>query len=368
MLSLQNIRPILKIENTISMRFKKLKTIAQLVLFVLPLLACFGCLDETNTSKASDSEGDKNNQKIESELDLSKIKIGYCTPSLNAPYYSALFASIKEKTEGAGMTFLSADGQDDITKQVAAVEDLITKGVDVLLLNPLDPNALVGVTKTAKAAGIPVFILDSSIDPSADYVTTIQSNNLANGELAGAWLAKKFGTQKMNIALLSGSVGNPVGRTRKQGLLQGITEEQLRTLGYIDLDIKTQAYTNWTYAGGLKAMEDILVAHPDVNVIITESDVCVLGAIKAIKEVGKLDDILIVAGADGQKEAIKHIMDSDFYGCTAMNSPVMIGENAVAYAVQYLNGKRDFPKTSYTEPLLITKDNAAKYYDPKAIF
>ncbi len=266
------------------------------------------------------------------------------------------------------MEFLSADGQDDINKQIAAVEDLITKGVDALLLNPKDPDALVGVTKLAKEAGIPVFIIDSSINPSADFVTTIQSNNLQNGELAGEWLAKKFGAKKMNIALLSGNAGNPVGKTRKQGLLQGITEEQLRTLGYIDLNIKTQAYTEWSYAGGLKAMEDILVAHPDINVVITESDVCVLGAIKAIAQAGKTNDILIVAGADGQKEAIKYIMDTDFYGCTAMNSPVQIGKNAVEYAIQYMNGKRDFPKTSFTAPLLITKENAAKYYDPKALF
>ncbi|WP_235047143.1 substrate-binding domain-containing protein [Winogradskyella psychrotolerans] len=305
---------------------------------------------------------------IESKIDLTGKKIGYCTPSLNAPYYQSLLQSIKSTTETNGMTFLSADGQNDITKQIAAVEDLITRGIDALLLNPIDPDALVGVTKVAKAAGVPVFIIDSSINPEAEFVTTIQSNNLANGELAGEWLAKKFGSKKMNIALLSGNAGNPVGKTRKQGLLQGITEEQLRSLGYIDLDIKTQAYTNWSYAGGLKAMEDILVAHPDINVVITESDVCVLGAIKAIAQAGKTDDILIVAGADGQKEAIKYIMDTDFYGCTAMNSPVMIGRNAVHYAIEYINGKRDFSKKSYTPPLLITKENAAKYYNPNALF
>ena len=115
-------------------------------------------------------------------------------------------------------------------------------------------------------------------------------------------------------------------------------------------------------------MEDILVAHTDINVVITESDVCVLGAIKAIEQAGKTDDILIVAGADGQKEAIKYIMETDFYGCTAMNSPVQIGKNAVNYAVQYMNGKKDFPKVSFTPPLLITKENAAEYYNPNALF
>jgi ribose transport system substrate-binding protein len=320
--------------------------------------------DATKEIKSSNAEI----TKIESAKDLKGMKIGYCTPSLDAPYYQALLTSIKENTEGNGMEFLSADGQGDINKQIAAVEDLITKGVDALLLNPKDPMALVAVTKVAKAANIPVFIIDSSIDPSAEFVTTIQSDNLANGQLAGEWVAKKFGSKKMKIALLSGNAGNPVGLTRKQGLLQGITEEQLRSLGYIDLNVVTQMYTDWTYAGGLKAMEDILVAHPDVNVVITESDVCVLGAIKAIAQAGKTNDILIVAGADGQKEAIKYIMDTDFYGCTAMNSPVQIGKNAVEAAIQYINGKRDFAKKSYTAPLLITKENAAQYYNPKALF
>ena len=337
-------------------------------LMLAVMLSITSCIDKGENKKSNVQSSTAAVTKIESAKDLKGMKIGYCTPSLDAPYYQALLMSIKENTEINGMEFLSADGQGDINKQIAAVEDLITKGVDVLLLNPKDPMALVAVTKVAKAAGIPVFIIDSSIDPSADFVTTIQSNNLANGELAGAWVAKKFGTKKMKIALLSGNAGNPVGLTRKQGLLQGITEEQLRTLGYINLNVATQMYTEWTYAGGLKAMEDVLVAHPDINVVITESDVCVLGAIKAIAQAGKTDDILIVAAADGQKEAIKYIMDTDFYGCTAMNSPVQIGRNAVECAIQYINGKRDFPIKSYTAPLLITKENAAQYYNPKALF
>ncbi|WP_372753513.1 substrate-binding domain-containing protein [Mariniflexile sp.] len=338
-----------------------------LIVFVL-IFNLSSCVEQTTSTNGNVNSEEVTGDLFESEIDLTGKKIGYCTPTLNAPYYQALLQSIQATTEKNGMTFIAADGQDDITKQVAAIEDLITKGVDALLINPKDPDALVGVTKAATAAGIPVFIIDGSISPDADFVTTVQSNNIANGELAGEWLVKKMGNTKMNIALLSGNAGNPVGKARKQGLLLGITEEQLRTHGKIDLNIKTQAYTDWSYAGGLKAMEDILVAHPDINVVITESDVCVLGAIKAIAQAGKTDDILIVAGADGQKEAIKYIMETDFYGCTAMNSPVQIGKNAVGYAIQYMNGKRDFQKTSFTPPLLITKENAAKYYNPKAIF
>ena len=349
-------------------KISKLRSKERNFIFFILLVFFFSCVEQKKTEVSKSDCFSLDGEVFKSKVDLRGKKIGYCTPSLNAPYYQALLLSIKDTVEKNGMVFLSADGQNDINKQIAAVEDLITKGVDALLLNPKDPDALVGVTKLAKKAGIPVFIVDSSINEEADYVTTIQSNNLKNGVLAGSWLAKKFGNRKMNIALLSGNVGNPVGRTRKQGLLQGITDEQLRTHGFIHLEVKTQMYTNWSYAGGLKAMEDVLVAHPDINVVITESDVCVLGAIKAIKQVGKTDDILIIAAADGQKEAIKYIKDTNFYGCTAMNSPLQIGKKSVHCAVQYINGKRDFHKKSYTPALLITKENASQFYNPDALF
>jgi ribose transport system substrate-binding protein len=79
-------------------------------------------------------------------------------------------------------------------------------------------------------------------------------------------------------------------------------------LGYINLNVVTQAYWVdlcwWSKSNGR-----CLVAHPDVNVVITNL-MFVLGAIKAIAKAGKTKDILIVAGADVQKEAIKYIMDT----------------------------------------------------------
>jgi ABC-type sugar transport system substrate-binding protein len=65
---------------------------------------------------------------------------------------------------------------------VENVEDLLARGIDLLILNPLDPKALVLVIKSATRAGVPVIIIDSSIDLKADFITTIQSNNLRNGQ------------------------------------------------------------------------------------------------------------------------------------------------------------------------------------------
>jgi len=298
---------------------------------------------------------------------LRDFKIGMSIKTLSAPYFVALVNVVQKKTEELGMKFIYTDAQDDINKQISNVEDLLVQGIDVLIFDPLDPKALVQVTKSATKAGVPVIIVDSSIDPSADYVTNILSNNLANGELVGEWLVNKTSGKKLKIALLSGAQGNPVGKERRQGIFRGIIEQQLRMNGQVTFEILAQGWGNWTYEGGLKAMEDILIAHPDINVLVSEQDAMALGAMQAIGEAGKSEDIVIVAGADGQKEALKLIREGR-YGATGLNDPVTIGEMAVATAVKLLSGEKDFPKIIYTPAVCISIENVDRYYDPDAIF
>lgn len=182
---------------------------------------------------------------VENRMDLSNIKIGYCTPSLNAPFYVVLTQYVQKYTEGYGMKFVSADGQDDIIKQITSLEDLIATGINVLILNPLDHKALVPAVNAAVKSGVPVFIVDSAIDPTANYIT--------------------------------------------------------------------------------------------------------------------------LAGFDGQKEAYELIKEGKF-GATALNSPQELARLVVEAVVKYLNGERQINKIIYTNPVLITKDNVDKYYDPKALF
>lgn len=298
--------------------------------------------------------------------DLTAIKVGYCTPSLNAPFYVVLTQYIQKYTEEAGMKFVSADGQDDIIKQITSIEDLIAAGVNVLILNPLDRKALVPAVNAAVKAGVPVFIVDSAIDPSADYITSIQADNEGNGELIGEWIVNKMGKTKIKAALISGSQGNPVGREKRLGFVRGFAESQLMSKGNVDLTIVSQGWGNWTNNGGLKAMEDILVANPDINLLVAENDAMGIGALKAINESGKASGITI-AGFDGQKEAYELIKEGKF-GATALNSPRDLAHLVIDAVVKYLNGARQIDKIIYTPAILITRDNVDKYYDPKALF
>jgi ribose transport system substrate-binding protein len=290
-----------------------------LILYVLS-----SCSSGPGTIKTPVAQRDS--AATESRKDLSEIKVGYSTPSLNAPFYVVLTQYIKKYTEEAGMKFVSADGQDDIVKQVNSIEDLTGTGVNVLIVNPLDHKAMVPAVNAAVKSGKPVFIVDSYIDPEANYTTMVLANNQGNGELAGEWAVKTMGKTKVKAALISGSQGNPVGREKRLGFVRGFTEAELMTQGSSDLTIVAQGWGNWTNNGGLKAMEDILVSHPDINLLVAENDAMAMGALKAINEAGKAGNILIAA-FDGQKEAYELIKQGK-YGATALNSPEELARSA----------------------------------------
>lgn len=302
---------------------------------------------------------------LQSETDLSGITIGYSTPSLNAPFYVVLSKFIEKYVEAYGMKFVMADGQDDIIKQITSMEDLISSGVEIMILNPLDHKALVPAVNAAAKSNVPVFIVDSQIDETADYITSIQASNEGNGWLVGEWAVNKLNNREIKVALISGSQGNPVGQAKRLGFFEGFTESQLMTSGNSDLNILAQGWGNWTLLGGIEAMEDILSAHPDVNLLVAENDAMAMGALKAIEESGKADNILVV-GYDGQKEAYELIMEGK-YGATALNSPSELARLVVESVVKYKNGLR-LDKVIHTPAVLITKDNVDDYYDPNALF
>ena len=337
-----------------------LKFFSFMVLFGLSIIAC-----NTGTgTKESDSrpvEADS----LKTKPHLAGLKIGYSSPSLNAPFYVVLSKYVQIFTESYGMEFAMADGQDDIIKQITSMEDLVTAGVEVLILNPLDHKALVPAINAIAGSGVPVFILDSQIDPEANYITSVQASNEGNGELIGEWVVQNLGNTTIQAALISGNQGNPVGKEKRLGFVRGFAETQMMTQGSADLRILSQGWGNWTHIGGLEAMEDILVAHPDINLLIAENDAMGMGALKAIQEAGKSDNILVV-GFDGQKEAYELIIAGK-YSATALNSPKELARLVVESVVKYLEGGQ-MDKVIHTPAVLITKDNVDRYYDPESLF
>ena len=165
---------------------------------------------------------------------------------------------------------------------------------------------------------------------------------------------------------ISGNQGNPVGREKRLGFVRGLADAQLHNENKVDFTVLTQGWGGWTNNGGLKAMEDILVAHKDVNVLFAENDAMAIGAQKTIKEMGMQDQIAIV-GVDGQKEAYEQIKQNA-YSVTAQNSPDILGENMVTIVARYLNEEQGIRQINYTRSVIIDRKNVDQFYNPNSLF
>ena len=317
------------------------------------LMGCVAALAMTAAASGAQAEG---------------CKVGVAMYTLGAPYFAAQVAAAEDQAKKAGCEVTTSDGQNDMAKQIADVEDMVAKGVNLLILNPRDPEGLVPTADAATKAGVKVVVMDSSINPKANVVTQVRSSNDQNGFMVGQWLANATKGQHLKIILLSGDKGNEVGRDRRLGVLKGLAEGQLNGVGKTDFEIVGQGWGGWSHEGGLAAMEDLMTAHPDANVVLGENDSMVLGAIKAMEAAGKTD-VLALAAADGQKEALALIKEGK-YGATGLNDPDLVARTAVDIGLKALKGEppSDFPKLNLTTPDVITKENVEKYYRADAVF
>ncbi len=303
---------------------------------------------------------------LDEPLDVNNLTIGLSMQTMGAPYFVAQSNAMQKLCDEKGITFYTVDAGGDMTKQVSDIEDLLAKDIDILVINPTDPKGLIPTTESATTAGVPVFIMDNSIDPSASYVSMIQSNNLNNGEMVGVWLAQHMGNEEIRMAVLSGNQGNMLGVDRRIGVVKGVVEEQLRQSNKTNFKIVTQGWGSWSQEGGLAAAEDMLQAAPDMNCLVAENDSMALGALMAIENAGKADQILVLAAADGQKEALALIKEGK-YGATGLNNPAAVAELTLNTILDYVQGK-PVQKLINTAPDVISSENVDKYYDANSDF
>jgi ribose transport system substrate-binding protein len=230
-------------------------------------------------------------------------------------------------------------------------------------MDPQDPLAAIAKGEIIAAAGIPLFLINAGADPATIFETLIQSNNVGLGNAVGEWVADQFpsGTA-INIGMLSGNPGNPVGFARRNGFLQGLSERQLARDNATNFNVVTQGWGAWSVEGGLTATEDMLVARPDINVIFAENDAKAMGAITAVENAGRTGEVIIV-GVDGMRTALEEIQ-AGRYHATGVNSPIELVRMAMPIVVDYMLGvNRNIPALINTVPGAIHAGNLAEGWD-----
>lgn len=296
-----------------------------------------------------------------------KIKVGFANRTLNGAFFNGLTEYMKIHAKEHGYELITTDARGDLNKQISDVEDMLSQGINYLILNPQDPEAGMRITKIAKSKNVPVVVLDSDISLDAPVITRVQANNMKNNILIGEYAVDKFGDKPMNCILISGNQGNLVGEARRANFMRGVMEAQLRKYNHTQLNIVSQGWGNWDQQGGLKAMEDLIVAQGDkINCVYSEMDDMALGAVLSLKAANKLGSVSVFSH-DGYKKGLEAVQRGDIQA-TASNNPDLLTNTVLDVIAKYHAGQKEFPDYVYIPSILITKDNVSKYYNKDSIF
>ncbi len=289
---------------------KKLSSILLVFILALGMAACGKpAEEEKGTNEASNSDAKT---------------VGLVVSTLSNPFFVTLKDGAEAKASELGVNLIVLDSQNDPAKESSNVEDLLTKNVDVLLINPTDSDAVGNAVKMANGKNVPVITLDRGAN-SGEIVTHIASDNIAGGVLAGEFIIEQLG-ENAKVVELEGIAGTNAARDRGEGFNT--------SLKGTDILVVANQVADFDRVKGLEVMENILQAQPEIDAVFAHNDEMALGALTAIKSSGR--DILVV-GFDATDDAVKSVEEGKL-AATVAQQPTLIGSLGVENAVKILNG------------------------------
>ncbi|WP_431197848.1 ABC transporter substrate-binding protein [Roseibium album] len=288
-----------------------------------------------------------------------RYKVGFAQMESNNPWRIAETKSFHDTAESCGWDLISTDAAGSAAKQVADVDSMIAQGIDVLFLPPREEKPLIPAVKKAKAAGIPTFLVDRSVDPNAakpgeDFVAFLGSDFIDQGRRVAEWTIANFKGDKGIIVELEGTTGSSPANDRKKGFDDRILEDDR-------FEIVASQSGDFARDLGRQVMETLLQAHPDVNIVYAHNDEMAIGAIQALELAGRKpgEDVLVVS-IDGTRDALQAIIDGKM-GVTVESSP-FFGPLACETMKRYAAGE-SIEHWVQVKDRIFTTDNAAANID-----
>jgi len=280
--------------------------------------------------------------------------IAFSQNASNNPWRLAETASMKAEAKKLGYKLTVTDANNSQSKQIEDVKGLIAQRPDALFVAPITEQ-MANVVRDAGRAGIPVFLLDRDVDhkvakPGKDFVTVIQSDFIREGQRAAVAMAHATGGNA-KIIELEGTTGASPAIDRKKGFDSAINSCP-------GMEILVSQDADFTRAKGQSVAETLLQSHPEATAIYAHNDEMAIGAIAAIRAMGKVPgkDIKVVS-IDGEKDGLKAVAKGDLY--TTVECNPRFGPKAFATMKQYASGKK-VPTLIVNSDQLFNSKNAAK--------
>lgn len=275
-----------------------------------------------------------------------QIKVGMAFQEMDNEYFIVMHEAIKEATASIGAELYVTDARHDVTKQISDVEDMVQRGIDILLLNPADSVGAEAAVQAAKAAGVIVVTVDAQAEGPVDAF--VGSRNYNAGYMAGEFMAEELGG-KGNVAILDGIPVVPI--------LERVAGFRDAVANYPDIKIVDIQNGHQERSYAMTVVENMLQANPDLDALFSVNDTGSLGALAAIEGSG-LDVYLY--SVDGHPEAIEAILGGEIFRATSAQFPrdqVRIG---FGMALAKLWGAH-VPSEIPVDVMLIDKTNASTF-------
>ena len=328
------------------MKLRKIAAIAVTGLMVFTMAACGGSsagsteAPKTETKAAETQAAETQAAETQAAEAAGSGSIGLSISTLNNPFFVTLSDGATAKAGELGLELITVDAGDDSAKQTSDIEDLISKNISVLIVNPVDSDAVAPAVEDAIAKGIKVIEVDRVVN-GVEVDCSIASDNVAGAKMAADYLVELAG-EKAKTAELEGVNGASATIDRGQGF-HSVADEKL--------DVVASQTANFNRAEGMTVMENMLQANPDIKCVFAHNDEMALGAIEAIG-----DKEIIVAGFDATDDAVEAVKEGRM-AATVAQQPDLMGATAVETAGKLIKGE-SVEKTLPVEVSLITKDNA----------
>jgi len=267
--------------------------------------------------------------------------VGLITKTETNPVFVKMKEGAQQAAEAEGVELQTAAGKfdGDNAGQVTAIENMVTAGVDGILITPSDTEAIVPTIERARQQGVTVIALDTPTEPQDATDALFATDNFQAGVLIGEYAKATMGDEEPKIATLDLAPGISVGVLRHNGFMKGF--------GIADVDdsaaeqatapeVVCSQDTQGDQAKGQTAMENCLQSNPDINLVYTINEPAALGAYTALEAAGRAEDTMIVS-VDGGCTGVQAVKDGKI-AATSQQYPLKMAEMRVKAVAEAARG------------------------------
>ncbi|HJS01744.1 MAG TPA: substrate-binding domain-containing protein, partial [Flavobacterium sp.] len=276
-----------------------------------------------------------------------KIKIGFSQAMTTDDWRKQMNSSIQvEASLRPDISLVVSDANNNVKKQIADIDNFINKGVDVIILSPIESQPLTEAVKRSIKAGIPVLVVDRKIE-GENYTAYLGADNIEVGRIAAKYIISN--NQSAKIIEIAGAKGSSPAYERSLGFNQIINENK-------NFQIVETIDGNWEKESVKEPLKKALLANADVDFVFAQNDRMALSAWETAKTLG-LENKIKFIGVDGLNSVNGGI---ELVKNNVLQSTILYptgGSEALKLAIKIYN-KESFPKNNLLNTIVIDKNNA----------